>query len=213
MSFRCSNLTCTRLISSGYPVHESGHHQLSYWTWHSWPKSSHSQSQPSNYKGMGVWIVWLLVTWLNAVRCNWVECWYYRPQYRHSISMFNNPWASYQIRQIVDWACAGNAGIVSTPPQVSDPDMYQGTCATHVPWCMPGSLTSSFLWSGGGNVPGILGVWITRKFTYLVRGPYRWTYSCEVCSSYRSLLDTQYVDGMGNYVKVLERLLICWLLL
>ena len=33
------------------------------------------------------------------------------------------------------------------PPQVSDPDMHHGTCVTHVPVCMPGSLASSFLWS------------------------------------------------------------------
>ena len=35
----------------------------------------------------------------------------------------------------------------SPPPRVSDPDMYHGTCVTHVPWCMPGSLISGFLWS------------------------------------------------------------------
>ena len=33
------------------------------------------------------------------------------------------------------------------PPRVSDPDMHHGTCVTHVPWCMPGSLLSSLLWS------------------------------------------------------------------
>ena len=43
-------------------------------------------------------------------------------------------------------ACAGNAGNVFPSPQVSDPDMHHGTCVTHVPWCMPGSLTSGFLW-------------------------------------------------------------------
>ena len=32
-------------------------------------------------------------------------------------------------------------------PRVSDPDMHHGTCMPHVPWCMWGSLTSSFLWS------------------------------------------------------------------
>ena len=31
--------------------------------------------------------------------------------------------------------------------RIVDPDMHHGTCMTHVPWCMPGSLTSSFLWS------------------------------------------------------------------
>ena len=35
----------------------------------------------------------------------------------------------------------------SPPPWVSDSDMHHGTCATHVLWCMPGSLTSGFLWS------------------------------------------------------------------
>ena len=32
-------------------------------------------------------------------------------------------------------------------PRVSDPDMHHGTCVTHVPWCIPVSLTSGFLWS------------------------------------------------------------------
>ena len=41
----------------------------------------------------------------------------------------------------------GIQGTFSPPPRVSDPDMQHGTCVTHVLWCMPGSLTSSFLWS------------------------------------------------------------------
>ena len=53
-----------------------------------------------------------------------------------------SPWASYQI------------------------------AVTHVPWCMPGLLTSdSFEVGGGENVPGIPGACATRNFTYLVRGP------------------------------------------
>ena len=44
-------------------------------------------------------------------------------------------------------AYAGNAGSFSPPPEAKDPDMHHGTCVTHVPWCMPGSLTSGFLWS------------------------------------------------------------------
>ena len=38
-------------------------------------------------------------------------------------------------------------GTFSPPPWVSDPDMHHGTCVTHVPWCMPGSLTRGFLWT------------------------------------------------------------------
>ena len=61
----------------------------------------------------------------------------------------------------------------SLPPRVSDPDMHHGTCVTHVPWCMPGSLTRvSFEVGGGENVPGITGACAIRNFTYLVRGPY-----------------------------------------
>ena len=41
----------------------------------------------------------------------------------------------------------GMPGTFSPTPRVSDPDMHHGTCVTHVPWCMPGSLTSGFLWS------------------------------------------------------------------
>ena len=42
---------------------------------------------------------------------------------------------------------SGMPGTFSPPPWVSDPDMHPGTCVTHVPWCMPGSLASGFLWS------------------------------------------------------------------
>ena len=42
-------------------------------------------------------------------------------------------------------ACApGMPGKFSPPPRISDPDMHHGTCVTHVPWCMSGSLTSGF---------------------------------------------------------------------
>ena len=41
----------------------------------------------------------------------------------------------------------GMPGTFSPPPRVSDPDVHHDTCVTHVPWCMPGSLTSGFLWS------------------------------------------------------------------
>ena len=36
----------------------------------------------------------------------------------------------------------GMSRMFSPPPWVSDPQ-----CVTHVPWCMPGSLISGFLWS------------------------------------------------------------------
>ena len=64
-------------------------------------------------------------------------------------------------------------GTFIPPPWVSDPDMQHGTCMTHVPWCMPGSLTNSFLWSRWrGKILGILGACAIRNFTYLARGPW-----------------------------------------
>ena len=60
-------------------------------------------------------------------------------------------------------------------PLASDPDMHHGTCITHVPWCMSGSLTRD----GGQNVPHIPGACATRNFTYMVRGPWGQTYGNE----------------------------------
>ena len=57
------------------------------------------------------------------------------------------PWASCQIRKFAGAHAPGMPGTFSPSPQVSDPDMHHGTCVTHVPWCMPGSLTSGFLWN------------------------------------------------------------------
>ena len=38
-------------------------------------------------------------------------------------------------------------GTFSPLLRVNDPDMQHGRCMKHVPWCMPGWLTSGFLWS------------------------------------------------------------------
>ena len=56
-------------------------------------------------------------------------------------------------------------GTFSPPPWVSEPDMHHDTCVMHVSWCMPGSLTSGFIWSRlrRKNVPGIPGACATRN--------------------------------------------------
>ena len=65
----------------------------------------------------------------------------------------------------------GMPGTFFPPPiskeTVSDPDMHHGTCATHVPRCMLGSLTHG----GGENIPGIPGACAARSYAYLVGGP------------------------------------------
>ena len=55
--------------------------------------------------------------------------------------------ASCQMRKIAGCACAENAGNLFSAIGVSDPGMHHDTCVTYVLWCMPGSLTSGFLWS------------------------------------------------------------------
>ena len=63
----------------------------------------------------------------------------------HSISY--GPLARYvKLLSRVAYA-PGMPGTFSPPPRVSDPDIHHGTCVTHVPWCMSGSLTSGFLGS------------------------------------------------------------------
>ena len=53
------------------------------------------------------------------------------------------------VRYVKLWVAhaPGMPGTFSPPMRVSDPDMHHSTCVTHVPWCMPGSLTCGFLWS------------------------------------------------------------------
>ena len=66
-------------------------------------------------------------------------------------------WATYQICKIVGCPCTGNTGNVFLTTDfkgnllTSDPSMHHGTCVTHVPLCMSGSLT----YDGGENIPGI----------------------------------------------------------
>ena len=52
-------------------------------------------------------------------------------------------------------------------PLDNDPGMHHGTCVTHVPRCMSGSLIRG----GGENVHGIPGACTSRNISYLARGP------------------------------------------
>ena len=71
----------------------------------------------------------------------------------------------------------------SPPPRVSDPDMHHGTCVTHVPWCMPGSLYSGFFWSRWrGKRSRNPSAYATRNFMYLVSGPWQSYGDCsQIC--------------------------------
>ena len=87
-------------------------------------------------------------------------------------SFILHSWASYQIRQIAGCACAGNAGNVfprrriQRKLRVSDPGMHYGTCVTHVPWCMSGSLYPQW-WGKRSRHSRRMRI---RNLTYLARG-------------------------------------------
>ena len=97
-------------------------------------------------------------------------------------------WASCQIHKIAGAHAPGMPGTFSPPPQVSDPDMHHGTCVTHMPWCMPGSLTSSFLWNRRRGKtfpafpahaqPAILRIWQEAHWLW---GSYPYSYGCMDC--------------------------------
>ena len=64
----------------------------------------------------------------------------------------------------------GMPGTFSSPPRVSDPDVHHGTCVTHMPCWMSGSLTRGFLWTQWWGKRSLHpGACTTRNFAYLVR--------------------------------------------
>ena len=66
-------------------------------------------------------------------------------------------------------------GTFSVPLRVSDPDMHHATCVAHVPWCIPRSLISNFLWSSvmGKTFlafpaqPAILSIWQDAHWSFI----------------------------------------------
>ena len=90
---------------------------------------------------------WFGLSWKRICTCYFslLLCTYKSLFIKKGIFKNHSPWASYQIRKIANAHAPGMPGTFSPPPWVSDPDLHHGTCVAHVPWCMTGSLTSSFL--------------------------------------------------------------------
>ena len=110
---------------------------------------------------------------------------------------WESPWAICQIRKIAGAHVPGMSGTFSPPPQVSAPDMHHGTCVTHVPWCISGSLTSGFLWSRrvGKTFPAFPAHAQPIIFTYLVRTPLQ-------CWSHSRSFQKKYPEGAVGYYCV-----------
>ena len=107
---------------------------------------------------------------LNMLKCAYMWVHMFKSAFQRSENrqfLEHGPLARYVKLWIVH--APGMPGTFSPPqrkPLVSDPGIHHGTCVTHVPWCMSGSLTRG----GEENVPGIPGACAIRNFTHLVRG-------------------------------------------
>ena len=89
----------------------------------------------------------------------------------------------------------------SPSPHVSDPNMHHGMCVTHVPWCMPGSLISGFLWSRWRGNPSRHS-WRMRNAQFYVSGK-------------RSMIPTSRLIHVSRIMVLRIRLIfpyghICW---
>ena len=79
---------------------------------------------------------------------HWEQWWiqegnHYRTKHKN-VCIFHGPLARYVKLRVAH--APGMLRMFSPSPRVGDPNMHHGTCETHVPWCMTGSLTSCFLW-------------------------------------------------------------------
>ena len=88
-------------------------------------------------------------------------------------------WRLFDLIWMLFW-CYVSAGMIvdnlgqcqlQIKPLVSDPGMHHGTCVTHVPWCISGSLTRG----GGETVPGIPGA-CTPAILRIWQEPHTWWY-------------------------------------
>ena len=79
---------------------------------------------------------------IQTLDTNWTSCVSLGTE---SSFLFQGPLTRYVKLRVVH--APGMPGTISLPLRVSNPDMHHDTCVTHVPWCMPESLTSDFFWS------------------------------------------------------------------
>ena len=83
----------------------------------------------------------LYLCWIKRCLCTNARIWLLFHATSHIRYCLYGPLAIY-----VKLRVAHAPGTFPPPPRVSDPDMHHGTYVTHVPWCMPWSLTKGFLW-------------------------------------------------------------------
>ena len=127
-----------------------------YW---SFVRGIHRSTVNSPHKGQwrGAWMFSLIRAWTNGWvnngdagdlrrRRDHFDVTVMYPTSRTASWYFPNwPLTRYVMLRVAH--ASGMPETLSLLPWVSDSDMHHGTCVTHVPWWMPGSPTSGFLWS------------------------------------------------------------------
>ena len=100
-----------------------------------------------------------------------------------------------------------------SPPWDSDPDMHQGTCVTHVPGCMAGSLTSGFLcsWRRGKRFRHSGRMRNPRFYIFANRPMAKKTYdSSSDSEATRRLMINRLVPNLNKTSQRTKRAHICW---
>ena len=101
-------------------------------------------------------------------------------------------WASYQIRKIAGYACAGSAGNVFHATDVKGNRLSAiSACFTHVPVMHVGIANPRWR----ENIPGIPGP--CAKFTYLARGPWHNLPRC--CGLNNVLCTVAQMENVSNW--------------
>ena len=87
-------------------------------------------------------------------------------------------------------------------PLVNDPVMHYGTCVTHMPWWMLGSLNHG----AGENIPGIPGACTTCNVAYLARGPCRQALQGPLLLTWFTVIPTwiNFTFNMNYWMKLLS---------
>ena len=116
-----------------------------------WPKSMsrYGVTMPQWVKWCAIYIGVAFSPSMNRITINSLtkisDHYHTAPLAQRGWGSFNGPLTRYL--KLRDAHAPGMPGTFPPPSRVSDPDMHHGTCVTHVPWSMPGSLISGFLWN------------------------------------------------------------------
>ena len=90
--------------------------------------------------------VYCIILIFTVIYWNMIELHRYRDSFTNIVYLRLEHGLLTRYAKLLVAHAPGMPGTFFPPPRFSDADMHHGTCVTHVSWCLPGSLTSDFLW-------------------------------------------------------------------